>query len=169
MMSAGGSLPGAESDIGLIEQALTVIVSWANRHDVQQETMRRARCDLPRGHLWLLSRLAQDSGDRLSDLAQSLGVDKSTLTPQAGRLLREGLIARQADPADRRAAILHVTPAGRELLARLHSTRRAMLSELLVDWPAEEQAGIAVMLTRLATVLDSSGPVASHQEWIPTD
>jgi hypothetical protein len=37
-----------------------------------------------------------------------------------------------------------------------------MLSELLVDWPAEEQAGIAVMLTRLATVLDSSGPVASH-------
>jgi DNA-binding MarR family transcriptional regulator len=160
MMSASRPLPAAQSGIGLVEQALTAIVSWSNRHDVQQETMRRAQCDLPRGHLWLLARLSQASGARLSDIAQSLGVDKSTLTPQAGRLFREGLIARQADPADRRVAILEVTPAGRELLARLHRTRCAMLSELLADWPADELAAAAAILTSLAGVLESSAPIA---------
>jgi DNA-binding MarR family transcriptional regulator len=164
-MPASSPPPGAGSDIGLIEQALTMILSWGNRHDVQQETMRRAQCDLPRGHIWLLGRLSQCSGARLSDLAQSLGVDKSTLTPPARRLLREGLIARQADPTDRRAAILEVTPAGEELLARLHSAGRAMLSELLMDWTADEQAGMAVMLTRLAAVLDSSRPLAAAHKW----
>ena len=167
-MPADSPLLGAESDIGRIEQALTVIVSWANRHDVQQETMRRARCDLPRGHVWLLWRLSQ-GGARLSDLAQSAGVDKSTLTPQAGRLLREGLVARRADPADRRAAILHVTAAGRELLAQLQSTRRVMLGELLADWPADEQADVAAMLTKFAAVLDASRPVTPGPGWTRPD
>lgn len=162
MMPASSPLPGDESDIGQIEQALSVIVTWALRHDVQQETMRRAQCDLSRGHIWLLGRLSQGNGARLSDLAHSSGVDKSTLTPQAGRLLREGLIARQADPTDRRAAILQATPDGRELLARLHSIRCAMLSELLADWPAGEQASTAATLTKLAAVLESVGPLAGR-------
>jgi DNA-binding MarR family transcriptional regulator len=164
MMPASGPLPGAESDIGRIEQALSMIVFWGTRHDVQQETMRRAQCDLPRGHIWLLGRLSQGDGARLSEVAHSFGVDKSSLTPQAGRLLREGLIARQADPADRRAAILYATPAGRELLARLHSTRSAMLSELLAGWPAGEQASTAAVLTRLAAVLDASAPLGPRRE-----
>lgn len=164
MMPASRSLPGDESDIGHIEQALSVIVAWALRHDVQTETMRRAQCDLSRGHIWLLGRLSQGSGARLSDLAHSAGVDKSTLTPQAGRLEREGLIARQADPTDRRAAILQVTPEGRRLLARLRSIRSDMLTELLADCSAEEQANMAATLTKLAAVLESTGPVAAFQE-----
>lgn len=163
MMPGSNPVPDDESDIGRIEQALSVIVAWALRHDVQHETMRRAQCDLSRGHIWLLGRLNQEDGARLSDLAHASGVDKSTLTPQAGRLLREGLIARQADPTDRRAAILHVTPEGRKLLARLHSTRREMLSELLADWSADEQASMAAMLSKLAAELDSIGPVAALQ------
>lgn len=162
-MPASRPGPGDESDIGHIEQALSVIVAWALRHDVQQETMRRAQCDLSRGHIWLLGRLSQGSGARLSELAHSSGVDKSTLTPQARRLLREGLIARQADPTDRRAAILHATPEGKRLLARLHSTRCAILSELLAGWSADEQARMAAMLSKLAAELDSIGPVAALQ------
>lgn len=40
---------------GDLEVALSSLVSWATRNDVHQETMRRAKCDLPRGHAWLLT------------------------------------------------------------------------------------------------------------------
>ena len=142
------------SDIGQVEQAVSLIVRWATRNDVQQETMRRAKCNLPRAHVWLLARLELCGPARLSDLAVALGVDNSTLTPQAKRLERDGLIVRNADPRDGRAALLRVTRAGRNLLARLRTTRRAMLSDLLADWPTNERAQAAKQLTRLARAID---------------
>lgn len=143
-------------DVGDIAQAITLIVAWAARNDVQQDTMRRARCRLPRGHVWLLARLASSEPIRLSDLATSLGVDQSTLTPQAQRLECEGLIAREPDPRDRRAALLRVTQAGQRLLSRLHSTRRATFDALLADWSEPDRAQAAEVLNRLAERLDGS-------------
>ncbi|MCW2645652.1 MAG: hypothetical protein QOG07_2782 [Pseudonocardiales bacterium] len=143
-------------DVGDIAQAITLIVAWATRNDVQQDTMRRARCRLPRGHVWLLARLASSEPTRLSDLATSLGVDQSTLTPQAQRLECDGLIAREPDPRDRRAALLRVTQAGQRLLCRLHSARRATFDALLEDWSESDRAQAAEVLNRLAERLDVS-------------
>jgi DNA-binding MarR family transcriptional regulator len=142
-------------DAGDIAQAITLIVAWATRNDVQQDTMRRAGCRLPRGHVWLLARLASSEPIRLSDLATSLGVDQSTLTPQAQRLECEGLIARDPDPRDRRAALLRVTHAGQRLLSRLQSTRRATFDALLADWSEPDRAQAASVLNRLSEQLDA--------------
>lgn len=150
------STPGPESHIGHIEQALSRIVTWATRNDVQQKTMRDANCDLPRAHIWLLARLNSYGPARLSDLAASLGVDNSTLTPQAQRLERDGLIVRTPDPADGRASLLLLTRAGKSLLNRLHATRRAVFAELLAGWPASDQAQAARLLVELAAVLEAS-------------
>jgi DNA-binding MarR family transcriptional regulator len=155
-MSAVRSAPGPESDVGRFEDGFSRIVAWATRNDVHQATMQRARCDLPRGHIWLLARLNAAGAARLSDLAVSLGVDNSTLTPQAKRLERDGLIVREADPDDGRASLLKVTRSGKSLLARLHGTRRAMFDELLSEWPAAEQARAADLLARLADLLEAS-------------
>jgi DNA-binding MarR family transcriptional regulator len=141
-------------DVSDIAQAITLIVAWATRNDVQQDTMRRARCRLPRGHVWLLARLASSEPTRLSDLATSLGVDQSTLTPQAKRLECDGLIARETDPHDRRASLLRVTRAGHQLLCRLRSARQATFDALLEDWPETERAQAAAVLNRLAERLD---------------
>jgi DNA-binding MarR family transcriptional regulator len=165
-MPVSHNTPDAASSIGQIEQALSKIVSWATRNDVQQEIMRRARCELPRRHIWLLGRLNTLGTARLSDLALSLGVDNSTLTPQAQRLERDGLIARDAHPSDGRATLLHVTRAGKSLLTRLHATRRAMFAELLSDWPAADQDRAGELLTDLARLLEASTEPTelSHQQ-----
>jgi DNA-binding MarR family transcriptional regulator len=143
-------------DVGDIAQAITLIVAWGTRNDVQQDTMRRARCRLPRGHVWLLSRLASTEPTRLSDLATSLGVDQSTLTPQAKRLECDGLIAREPDPGDRRASLLRVTQAGQRLLGRLNSARRATFDALLDDLSESDRIQAAEVLDRLAERLDTS-------------
>lgn len=135
---------------------MSEIVFWSIRNDVQQETMRRAKCELPRGSVWLLARMAKSEPVRLSDLSSSLGVDSSTLTPQVQRLEREGFIVREQDPADGRAALLRVTRAGRALLGRLHRTRCAMFDELLGGWPERDRARAAAALSSLARMLETS-------------
>lgn len=160
--------PGPDSDIERLEQALSRIVAWFTRNDVHQQTMRRARCDLPRAHIVLLSRLDRCGTARLSELAALLGVDKSTLAPQAKRLFRDGLIDRDADPDDQRAAQLRVTSAGRDLIARLEATRCAMLTEMLAGWPAADHARIADLLTRFAAALDSDSQAAASPSDRPT-
>jgi DNA-binding MarR family transcriptional regulator len=147
-------VPAQRGDAVEIQDAISTIVAWSNRNDVYQETMRRARCGLPQGTVWLLARLARSEPIRLSEMAAALGVDKSTLTPQAQRLEREGLIVRKPDPRDRRAAFLHVTSTGRAALLRLHKTRASMFEEILATWPERERAQAVKVLTRLAGQLD---------------
>jgi DNA-binding MarR family transcriptional regulator len=137
-----------------IQHAISTIVAWSTRNDVYQETMHRAKCGLPQGTVWLLRRLEVSEPIRLSELADALGVDNSTLTPQAQRLERDGLIARKPDPSDKRAALLHVTRTGRAALARLHKTRGEMFDEILAGWTDRDRAQAARVLTRLAEQLD---------------
>jgi DNA-binding MarR family transcriptional regulator len=82
-----------------------------------------------------------------------LGIDNSTITPQAQKLERAGLITREPDPKDRRVAVLAITEAGRQLLERLHLSRREMLLEKLRDWTPSDRAAVAAALSRLASSL----------------
>ena len=136
-------------DARSIEESLSDLVAWATRHDVYQETMRRAGCDLPRAQLWLLARLAGNEPIRLGELATIAGIDKSTLTPQVQRLERDRFVVRSPDPSDGRASLLRLTRKGRSLIARLHRTRRDMITELLSDWPAHDVARASRILALL--------------------
>jgi DNA-binding MarR family transcriptional regulator len=136
-----------------VEHAVSAIVLWATSNDIRRETMRRARCDLPSGHVWLLARLDTCAPVRIGELAAVLGIDNSTLTPQAQRLERDGLVVRETDPSDGRAALLRVTRAGRQLLERLHASRLTLLADRLDDWPAAERAHVAAILVRFAAAL----------------
>lgn len=115
--------------------------------------MRRAKCDLPPGSVWVLSMAAKSGPVRLSDLAAKLGVDASTLTPQIQRLERGGLVVRKRDPSDGRAALVCVTRAGRSLLDRTHRVRGSMLAEFFVGWSERDVASVARALTRVAGCL----------------
>jgi DNA-binding MarR family transcriptional regulator len=137
-----------------MERALEDIVTWLVRNDVSREAMRRAQVDLPRGHAGLLVRLNKAGPLRLGDLARVLGVDSSTVTPQAQRLERFGFVKRTRDPRDGRAVLLTVTRAGRALLDSMRLSRRALLAERLRGWSEEERAQAAAILSRVADDLN---------------
>lgn len=56
-------------------------------------------------------------------LAQAIGADKTRIIATLDELQQAGLIAREPDPADRRARLLSITGAGRR-------TRRAVRAEI---------------------------------------
>ncbi len=75
------------------------------------------------------------------------------MTPKLRRLLLEGLVYRQEDPADRRAVLLAVSPGGTRLLARLRRARAEMLEEKLHGLPPDRRAALAASLQELAGLL----------------
>jgi DNA-binding MarR family transcriptional regulator len=65
---------------------------------------------------------------RLSELAEIEGLNPTMLSRIAAQLCADGLIRREADPDDRRAAFLRATAAGRRIRERTHRERTQALS-----------------------------------------
>ena len=68
---------------------------------------------------------------RLGDLAAAERVTSPTLTKIVANLEAAGLVQRSADPDDRRAARVSLTPAGKSRLKRLRTERNAYLQQRL--------------------------------------
>ncbi|GAB7193264.1 hypothetical protein NUM3379_39730 [Kineococcus sp. NUM-3379] len=116
----------------------------------------------------LLATLAESGPLRAGALAEAVHSDPSTVSRQTAALVTRGLLERQPDPADGRAARLALTAAGEEFLRTLHTRRLAMLGEALRDWEPAELERFAASLRRFndsldrvrREVLDGTSPLA---------
>lgn len=148
-----GSRPEA-----LVHSALTGVLRWASRPDVQRRLLGPAGADLSPTDTWLLSAIDERGPVRSSDLASWQGVDKSTITPQVRRLETRGLITRQPDAQDRRAALLTITPAGRDIRRRMAAAGSSVIDQLLQDWSQADRATFAALITRFTEQLEHTRP-----------
>ena len=76
---------------------------------------------------------------RISDLARAEQVRTPTITPIVAALEREGLVTREVDEHDARAAILRATAAGRQVMARGRARRVEALAAELRRLPAADR------------------------------
>jgi DNA-binding MarR family transcriptional regulator len=97
-----------------------------------------------------LSHLVHGPAPTQLALAAAIGHDKTRLIGVLDALEREGLVTREPDPADRRARIVHVTPAGRERHAAAVAGIRAMEDEFLHDLGAAERRTLLAALETLS-------------------
>jgi DNA-binding MarR family transcriptional regulator len=97
----------------------------------------------------LLARLEENGPSRVSDLAAKERSSQPTITNHVKRLEASGLVARSADPDDRRAWRIDVTDFGRSQLADarqiLARNIRPALAELSNADRTALSRGIAVM------------------------
>ncbi|WP_028065407.1 MarR family transcriptional regulator [Solirubrobacter soli] len=85
-----------------------------------------------------------------SELAAREKIQRPTATRVLARLEEAGLIARAADPADRRSSLVAATEAGEALLARTRERKDLYLAERLDRLSPEE----LVVLDRAAGILE---------------
>jgi DNA-binding MarR family transcriptional regulator len=81
-------------------------------------------------------------------------VQPPTMTVIVGRLEGDGLVAREPDPEDRRAALVRVTPDGRRLLERSRSRKTAYLARRLRSLGPEDRAAVEAVLPVLAGLVE---------------
>ncbi|MEV7357449.1 MarR family transcriptional regulator [Kitasatospora sp. NPDC091276] len=110
---------------------------------------------LDRAAYLLLDRLERHGPANVKALAESLGVDSSTVTRQVAPLVAGGLVGRVQDPADRRAVRLALTPVGSGRLVEVRDGRAELTRRLTADWPPEEQQAFCALLARFNHAMES--------------
>ena len=134
-----------------IEQQLTILLRRTQRIHL---ATAQGDVEVDRSGYGILCRLVDEGPQRLGVLAQSFGLDPSTITRQVQSLEQSGWVARRADPSDRRAALLDVTPEGHEVLVESRERRRRWLRDALTDWPEQDHVEFGRLLERFNASID---------------
>ena len=139
-----------------LERALTELARAVLRIGVPEKSSSRAETVDRAGH-WLLLRVAESEPVRLSDLADLIGLDLSTVSRQARNLADAGLLVRQADPADGRATLLSLSEDGRRVLDAVLASRRETVARLVADWSRDDRALLIRGLSAVTNGLANKG------------
>ena len=111
-------------------------------HKAAQYGMSRAK--------WaVLARLDRFEGLKQTELADMLDLQPISLTRLLDSLCANGLIERRADPDDRRAKRLFLTPAARPLLERLGDLAEELMGTALAGL---DQRDSKALLAQLSTI-----------------
>lgn len=92
---------------------------------------------------------------RGSDLAAAMSADPSTTSRHVAALVDEGLVRRSPDPDDGRACLLQLTDDGIRRVGELSARRRHAIGDIVADWPDEDFARFAGLLTRFVDSVES--------------
>jgi DNA-binding MarR family transcriptional regulator len=87
---------------------------------------------------------------RLSELAEALHIAPRSATEVADALQARGLVERAADPSDRRAVVLRVTDAGRQVQRDVEAAREIDSHALFDRLSGADRAELARLLSALA-------------------
>jgi DNA-binding MarR family transcriptional regulator len=109
-----------------------------------------APLDLTPGRLGALLLIEASPNAHQSTLAEALHVKPPNMAVLLARLEQDGLIRRVDDPANRRANMLRLTPAGRALLRRARKLEEELEGRLSAGLDARERAALIAALRRIA-------------------
>jgi DNA-binding MarR family transcriptional regulator len=107
-------------------------------------------------HGWkfaVLGLLAREGEQRLGQVAAHLEVDPSVASRQVAMLEHLGLVTRRPDPADGRAQLLAVSPAGLAARDGYLEQRARWVAEALDGWDDAEVAHLVARLNQLVADL----------------
>ncbi len=104
----------------------------------------------------ILARLHRHGPRGIQALAAELVMDRTTLGRNIRPLERDGLLCAVADPADRRARLLSVTPWGAELVAAAYPAWAAAQAGFEARFGAEPAARLQSALRGVVSALHTS-------------
>jgi DNA-binding MarR family transcriptional regulator len=102
------------------------------------------------GQFNVLRLLWEHDGLTPRELSDRLAVEMPTVTRTVQRMLRDGLVRRQAHPDDARSVRIFLTPKGVETRERIAGLLERFTEHALRDLSASERAAFVSMLDRIS-------------------
>ncbi|MGW5050571.1 MarR family winged helix-turn-helix transcriptional regulator [Actinokineospora sp. NPDC004072] len=126
----------------------------------QQATVaaRLSRAGVDRSAIVLLKNLVALGPARLSTLAEAVHSDPSTVSRQVTALVKEGLVARTADPDDGRASLLVPTAEGLAVLERQRARFALSIARMVRGWDPHDLDTFVELFERFIT---------DHEKYMP--
>jgi DNA-binding MarR family transcriptional regulator len=109
---------------------------------------------MTRTQLSVLGTVARLGPLGISELADIEGLNPTMLSRVLGKLEASGLVSRVVTEADRRAARVQTTAAGRSLHQRLRRQRSQLVAARLTGLPAEQVSRLRAALPALETLAE---------------
>ena len=137
------------ADVVEIQRALArfaYLITRARQHD---RTALGAGVHLNRAAVPILRLLLESGPLRPGEIATQLAVEPPHIARQMRALETLGYAEHAADPGDRRAHRVRLTPAGRDVIARVDQVARQQMLEALAHWTPGELQQLAGPLTRM--------------------
>jgi len=131
-----------------LERSLTQVARSILRLEVPRSELAEGE-SVDRAGYWLLVRLSSQAPVRLSELADTVELDLSTVSRQMRDLVAIGLVAKVPDPLDGRASLLSLSERGWAVLEAVSEARRQALAEVINDWSDDERTALTRGLVRL--------------------
>jgi MarR family transcriptional regulator, transcriptional regulator for hemolysin len=102
------------------------------------------------------------------ELADMVGLDKTTMVVTIDELERDGLAERRPSPTDRRARVIAVTKAGRRKVAEADAIKERVQADVLQALPARQRKALLDALAelvqgRLAEAADCDPPLRRRE------
>jgi DNA-binding MarR family transcriptional regulator len=141
------AMPTDEDSLPQVVRALRMLADRDVRQRYLEQIVATAGVDLPVVAARLLLRFDEHPSADIMAAGRDASIPQRELEEAAAALRERGLVEERA-PAE-----WSITASGCAALRRLVQARRAHLSELFADWPAEKRAEFADVLARLARQL----------------
>ena len=116
--------------------------------DIRQRLQSRFETTLPRFDLMAQLERAPD-GLKMGELTRRLMVTGGNVTGITDLLEKEGLIARETDPADRRAFRVNLTKDGERQFRRMAAEHERWVVDLFEDLSAKDKRQLGDLLAKL--------------------
>ena len=123
-------------------------------HGIRRVLRRRVRADvpgfpLPGAQVEVLRVVADRPGIGVAAAARELHLAPNSVSTLVNQLVDAGLLRREADPADRRAARLEITAAAADRMAAWRRARTGLVADALAELSEEDTEAIAQALPAL--------------------
>lgn len=109
-----------------------------------------------------LATIARDGPMPLGALAATEQISAPTVTKLVDKLEEHGLIARKADPDDRRVCRVQITVTGRRQLEAIRTRRTAWLASRLSELSSDDVQRVAAALEVLETLVAPPAQTGAH-------
>jgi DNA-binding MarR family transcriptional regulator len=116
------------------------------------ELVRQMPRDMSLTSVATLSTLTRRGPRRVTELAASEGVAQPSMTALVSALEREGFVERRPDPRDKRAALVTITDAGREYVARRRRVGAGLVASTLEELSESDRIALAEAVGALRRV-----------------
>jgi len=118
----------------------------------------------------VMAYLLLDQGINQAGLAELLEIEPISLVRLLDRMEEAGLVERRADPADRRARCLYLTPKAEPMLDKVLALADRYEAEMCAELSADEKRSFLALLQKLhLRLVDRDGPPERSEALVAAD
>ena len=122
---------------------------------------------LPMAQVELLQTLAELAPARISDLADRLHLANSTVSGLTAQMISSGLVTRDTDPVDRRAAVVTLTAAGQAQLVEWEQAHEQRIGTALDQLDTRDRQAISRALPALGRLTRQLNDIEGPSSTLP--